>query len=99
MMDKMQQFWDQRYAANETVFGDQPNKFFKLFIDLHKPGTLLLPAEGEGRNAVYAAQKGWQVDAFDFSEVAREKALDLAKGEKVSIKFELRDIAGFKAAK
>jgi SAM-dependent methyltransferase len=99
MIDKMQQFWDQRYAANDTVYGDRPNKFFKLFIDLHKPGTILLPAGGGGRNAVYAAQKGWQVDAFDFSEVAREKALDLARGEKVLIHYELKNIADFKATK
>jgi len=95
----MQQFWDQRYAENETVFGNKPNKFFRQFIDLHKPGTLLLPAEGEGRNAVYAASKGWQADAFDFSEVAREKALDFARGERVSINYELKNIADFKAKK
>jgi len=43
----MQKFWDQRYAENETVYGSESNKFFKLFVDLHKPGTLLLPAEGK----------------------------------------------------
>lgn len=95
----MQQFWDQRYAENETVYGNEPNKFFKLFIDLHKSGTLLLPAEGEGRNAVYAASRGWQVDAFDFSQVAREKALDFARGERVVINYELKNIADFKAGK
>ena len=95
----MQQFWDQRYVENETVYGNEPNKFFKLFIDLHKPGTLLLPGEGEGRNAVYAASKGWQVDAFDFSQVAREKALDFARGERVVINYELKNIADFKAGK
>ncbi len=95
----MKQFWNQRYAENEIVYGNEPNKFFKLFIDLHKPGTLLLPAEGEGRNAVYAASKGWQVDAFDFSEVAREKALGFARGERVTINYELKNIADFKAVK
>jgi len=95
----MQQFWDQRYAENETVYGNEPNKFFRLFIDQHKPGTLLLPAEGEGRNAVYAASRGWQVDAFDFSQVAREKALDFARGERVVINYELKNIADFKAGK
>ncbi len=95
----MQQFWDQRYAENETVYGNEPNKFFRLFIDQHKPGTLLLPAEGEGRNAVYAASGGWQVDAFDFSQVAREKALDFARGERVVINYELKNIADFKAGK
>lgn len=95
----MQQFWDQRYAENETVYGYEPNKFFKLFIDLHKPGSILLPAEGEGRNAVYAASKGWQVDAFDFSEVAREKALELAKSDNIGINYDLKNIAAFKAEK
>ena len=74
----MQEFWNKRYAENEMVFGYKPNQFFKLFIDLHISGTLLLPAEGEGRNAVYAAEKGWQVDAFDFSATAKEKALKYA---------------------
>ncbi|MBL7744166.1 MAG: class I SAM-dependent methyltransferase [Chitinophagaceae bacterium] len=95
----MQQFWDQRYAENETVYGYKPNTFFKQFIDSHKPGTLLLPAEGEGRNAVYAASRGWHVDAFDFSEVAREKAMDFARGERVGINYEVKSIEEFKASK
>lgn len=95
----MQQFWDQRYAENETVYGYQPNKFFKNFIDQHRPGTILLPAEGEGRNAVYAASKGWLVDAFDFSEVARQKALEFARSEKVAVNYELKNIADYKATK
>lgn len=52
-----QEFWDQRYAENETVYGNAPNAFFKQFIDLRKPGSILLPAEGEGRNAIYTAKK------------------------------------------
>lgn len=95
----MQQFWDQRYAENETVYGYEPNKFFKLFIDLHQPGSILLPAEGEGRNAVYAASKGWQVDAFDFSEVAQKKALGFAKSENIRINYDLKNIATFKTEK
>lgn len=53
----MQEFWNRRYAENEMVYGYKPNTFLKLFIDLYTSGTLLLPAEGEGRNAVYAAEK------------------------------------------
>lgn len=95
----MNQFWDQRYAENESVYGAEPNEFFKQFIDTNKPRTILLPAEGEGRNAIYAAKKGWAVDAFDFSEVAREKALFNAKGEHVSIQYDIVDIETFKATK
>lgn len=93
-----QQFWDQRYADNETVYGNEPNTFFKQFIDLHKPGSILLPAEGEGRNAIYAAKKGWEVDAFDFSTVARDKALFNAAGEQVKINYDIKAIESFRAA-
>ncbi len=58
-----------------------------------------MPAEGQGRNAIYAASKGWQVDAFDFSEVAQEKALAFAKQKKVVINYELKSIEDFKADK
>ena len=61
----MNEFWNQRYAEKEWVYGQNPNLYFKKFIDSTKPGTLLLPADGEGRNSVYAATKGWEVDAFD----------------------------------
>lgn len=95
----MPQFWDQRYTENESVYGYEPNVFFKDFIDHHKPGSILLPADGEGRNAVYAASKGWQVDAFDFSKVAREKALEFAREKKVTINYEVKNIIDFKANK
>lgn len=95
----MNEFWNQRYAEKEWVYGQNPNLYFKKFIDSTKPGTLLLPADGEGRNSVYAATKGWEVDAFDFSEVAGKRALDFADSKKEKIKFELKDIQNFKAGK
>lgn len=71
-------FWNERYQANETTYGVAPNDFFKSQLDGLTPGRLFLPAEGEGRNALYAARQGWQVTATDFSEVARIKALQRA---------------------
>lgn len=91
-------FWNDRYAQNEAAYGYDPNKLFKTFIDTHKPGKILLPAEGEGRNAIYAASKGWIVDAFDFSREAKEKALKRASEKKVNIHYELLDIKDFKAS-
>jgi len=95
----MQQFWDQRYQETEYVYGEAPNAYFKAFIDTLKPGTLLLPAEGEGRNAIYAASRGWVVEAFDYSTVAREKALKQAAAKGVKIRYDLQDITQFKASK
>ncbi len=89
------QFWNTRYQDNDTVYGTKPNAFFKQFIDSHKAGTILLPAEGEGPNAIYAARKGWEVDAFDFSEVARNKAMQAAGDQNVNINYWFEDLASF----
>ena len=68
-------FWDERYSSDEYVYGTEPNKFLKEQIQKIKPvGNLLLPGEGEGRNAVFAAMLGWVVYAFDQSSVAKIKA-------------------------
>ena len=75
----MKEMWNQRYAEHELVYGEAPNTFLKAFIDREEPGSILLPAEGEGRNAVYAASMGWEVFAMDFSTVAQEKALRRAR--------------------
>ena len=73
----MKEFWDERYAEPDYVYGKAPNKYFKEKLDEIQRGKILFPAEGEGRNAVYAAKKGWRVSAFDISEKGKEKALNM----------------------
>jgi len=88
----MTNFWNERYSVKDYIYGTKPNQFFKEQIDKLKPGKLLLIGEGEGRNAVYAAKLGWQVDSIDSSSVAKEKALNLAKQNTVRINYETADI-------
>ncbi|MCU0365562.1 MAG: SAM-dependent methyltransferase [Ignavibacteriaceae bacterium] len=89
-------FWDERYSTREYVYGTEPNQFFKQMLDkIPIPGKLLLPGEGEGRNAVYAAKLGWQVDAFDQSSAGKLKALKLAKANNVTINYSTVDLAKF----
>jgi hypothetical protein len=68
-MDNMLNPWDERYNLPEYIYGTEPNQFLKNFIQKNKPGKILLPGDGEGRNSVYAAQSGWKVYAFDSSYV------------------------------
>lgn len=82
-------FWDIRYQVPEYVYGKTPNEFFREQIDKLAPGHILLPAEGEGRNAVYAAGRGWEVDAFDYSREARNKAFRLAREKGAAIRYEV----------
>jgi len=86
------EMWDQRYADEEYVYGTAPNEFFKQELDKLAPGKILLPAEGEGRNAVYAAENGWDVWAFDQSEEGMKKALRLASRHNVTIDYHLQDL-------
>lgn len=82
--------WNQRYGAEAYAYGTEPNEFFRTALDgLPRPGRILLPAEGEGRNAVYAAGRGWQVNAYDQSVAGRDKAMRLAKERGVSIRYEV----------
>lgn len=86
----MKEFWDARYSDKEYAYGTLPNQFFKESIDrIDKTGKLLLPAEGEGRNAIYAAKLGWEVFAFDISKSGKQKADQLAKSAEVSIHYEV----------
>ena len=87
----MDNFWDKRYSDESYVYGIQPNLFFKEHLSKLKAGKVLLPAEGEGRNAVYAAQCGWQVEAFDQSKEGQTKALKLANECDVTINYSISD--------
>jgi cyclopropane fatty-acyl-phospholipid synthase-like methyltransferase len=73
------EFWNERYAAEAYAYGTAPNEFLKHTIDGFITGSILFPAEGEGRNAVYAASKGWNVFAFDQSVEGKKKADALAE--------------------
>lgn len=81
----MKDFWEERYSAPEFAYGTRPNVYFASCLQRLQPGKLFCPAEGEGRNAVYAAGLGWQVEACDLSLEGREKALQLAKDKEVSL--------------
>ncbi|MCS7054444.1 MAG: class I SAM-dependent methyltransferase [Ignavibacterium sp.] len=90
------EFWDERFSTDEYIYGTEPNEVLREQIISLKPGKIFLPAEGEGRNAVFAAFLGWKVDVADFSEKAREKALKLAREKNAQINYILSDILEYK---
>ncbi|NCP84108.1 MAG: SAM-dependent methyltransferase [Flavobacteriaceae bacterium CG18_big_fil_WC_8_21_14_2_50_34_36] len=87
----MKKFWNERYGKQEYIYGKTPNVFFEKQLQKLKPGKLLLPCEGEGRNAVFAASKGWTVRAFDTSEAGKIKAMKLASENNVDIDYLIDD--------
>ncbi|OJJ20605.1 methyltransferase [marine bacterium AO1-C] len=85
--------WDERYQKQGFAYGKAPNVFFKEWLSKFNPGSLLMPADGEGRNGVFAAELGWQVTAFDLSKEGKTKALQLAAEQGVKLDYLVGDFA------
>ncbi|TDO73589.1 methyltransferase family protein [Flavobacterium chryseum] len=91
-MNNWTQRWDDRYSNEEFAYGEEPNNYFKEQIAKLDPGSILFPAEGEGRNAIFAAKLGWNVSAFDISAEGKNKALKLAEANNVSIDYQVGEL-------
>ncbi|MEO8109907.1 MAG: class I SAM-dependent methyltransferase [Ginsengibacter sp.] len=92
MKDSWTDRWNERYSKEEFAYGEQPNDYLKEQLDKLDVGSILFPAEGEGRNAVYAAKLGWKVSAFDISVEGKKKALRLAEGHHVKIDYQVGEL-------
>lgn len=86
------QMWEDRYEGNEYAYGTLPNDFFAASLQGLKPGKLLMPADGEGRNGVFAAKCGWTVNSFDLSTTGKTKALELAATQHVTLDYQVGDL-------
>lgn len=84
--------WDDRYRTEEFAYGEHPNNYLKEQLEKLDVGTILFPAEGEGRNAVFAATLGWTVWAFDISAEGKNKAIQLAESKQVSIDYQVGEL-------
>jgi 2-polyprenyl-3-methyl-5-hydroxy-6-metoxy-1,4-benzoquinol methylase len=69
-----QQFWDEHYRAHATLWSGEPNPHLVSEASGLKPGTALDVGCGEGADAIWLAERGWQVRAVDLSGVALERA-------------------------
>ncbi len=84
--------WDERYSIDEYLFGTEPAQaLLRNEEHLVSGGTTLVIADGEGRNSVYLAKKGFKVTATDYSIVANQKAKSLAVIENVQVDYKLED--------
>lgn len=89
MTDNWTSRWDDRYRDEAFAYGEEPNQYLEEQLHKLPAGSILFPAEGEGRNAVFAARKGWKVSAFDISAEGKKKAIQLAEKNKVSIDYQV----------
>lgn len=91
-----QRDWDARYAGAELVWSAEPNVFLARFVDGLRPGRALDLACGEGRNAIWLAEQGWEVTGVDYSPVALSKARDLATARGVDVQWVEADLLDYR---
>ncbi len=84
--------WDERYDHQRFFYGEEPNYFVARRLEGMAAGRGLFLAEGEGRNAVYAAGQGHAVTAVDSSAVGQSKALGLAAARGADLDYRLADL-------
>ncbi len=84
--------WNERYSSEAFAYGEEPNKYLKEQLIKLPIGSILFPAEGEGRNAVFAAKLGWNVSAFDISNEGKNKAIKLAQKNNVTINYKVGEL-------
>ena len=94
-----QKRWDKRFRGVGFAFGKEPNPFLRRHIKLLPKGKALDIAAGEGRNAVFLGQHGFEVDAIDISEKGLKKTNKLAKEMGVKIQTSLTDLDSYQIEK
>jgi SAM-dependent methyltransferase len=88
--------WNRRYGERELLWTAEPNRFVVAETADLAPGAALDLACGEGRNAVWLAERGWRVTGVDFSDVAIAKARALAEGRGVEGEWVVADLVGYR---
>ncbi len=87
--------WNARYAGSELIWTAEPNRFLVAEVAGLPAGRAIDLAAGEGRNAVWLAEQGWDVTAVDFSDAALAKADQLAAARSVSITLVEADVTEY----
>jgi SAM-dependent methyltransferase len=88
--------WDRRYAGRELVWTSEPNRFLVQEAESLTAARALDLACGEGRNAVWLAERGWQVTGVEFSAVGIEKARQLAAARGVDVEWVIADLLDYR---
>ncbi|MEE4025936.1 class I SAM-dependent methyltransferase [Gordonia sp. PKS22-38] len=69
--------WDERYSSSDRLWTADVNPALIAEISDVAPGTALDVGSGEGADARWLADRGWQVLAIDISQVAIDRAREM----------------------
>lgn len=88
-----QLFWNEKFSREGYLYGKNPNEFIKeTYTKFNKNEKVLCLGEGEGRNAIFLAKQGFDVEAIDASNIGIEKLKSHAEEQSVNIKTSCMDL-------
>jgi SAM-dependent methyltransferase len=90
--------WDRRYSGAGLVWGPGPNRFVTEEVTALPAGRAIDLGTGEGRNAIWLAERGWQVTAVDFSAAGLARAARLATERGVTVDWAQADLLDYQPA-
>ena len=94
--ERIRERWNRSLVDNENYrFNKQPNKLLTTTVEGIAPGTALVVAMGQGRNALALARKGWEVTGFDLADKAVAYALDEAEKEGLKLNTQIESFETF----
>lgn len=98
MENAEQAAWDRRYSGPDLVWGAGPNRFVAAEAAPLPAGRALDLGTGEGRNAIWLAERGWHVTAVDFSAAGLARAARLAAERRVGVDWVQADLMDHRPA-
>ncbi|MFC7386436.1 class I SAM-dependent methyltransferase [Sphaerisporangium rhizosphaerae] len=88
--------WDRRYEASGLLWTAEPNRFVVEHLSGLRPGRGLDLGAGEGRNAVWLAERGWRMTGVDFSAAGLAKARRMAGEREVAVEWVMADLCEYR---
>lgn len=84
--------WEEAYKRAECLWGLKPDDALVNYASLVPKGKILDLGIGEGRNALFFALMGYEVEGVDLSRTAVERCIERAKAQNLKVKAEVRDL-------
>lgn len=91
MMKKLSA-WEEAYRSVESMWGLKPDHILLEYASLIPKGNVLDLGIGEGRNALFFAKMGYEVEGVDISQTAIERCIERAKKTNLKLKAEVKDL-------
>lgn len=91
-MSQARRSWEEHYGERERVWSGRVNARLAEVTAALTPGRALDIGCGEGADAVWLAERGWQVTAVDISQTALDRAAAEAGVRGVAVDFQLHDL-------